>query len=77
MPVVGVPFWHWLPQLPIKRVDDVDLKSHLEVWVAFVDLDTANDTGAKVFCAISFLNYDAEDDVLPDELVESLWDIKL
>lgn len=49
----------------------------MEVWVAFVDLDTANDTSAKVFCAISFLNYDAEDDVLPDELVESLWDIKL
>ena len=49
----------------------------MEVWVTFVELDSANDTSAKVFCAICFLDHDAEDDVLPDELVEPLRDIEL
>ena len=59
----------------VERVHDVNLQPNFEVGVISLHLDLFNDSGAHVvLLRVHVLNHDAEDDVLPNLLLDSFRD---
>ena len=77
MTIVGAAFWSVLKLFAIERIHSVYLQSHIHAWLVSPELDLTDNTSANILAVLTRVtNHHAEQDVLADVLLQSLWDLQ-